>query len=80
MRKILVIFIFILFIAVNLCAINIDIPQVLKDLGYRSEDLVDYKKKYNEEYFTLANWQTRDAADTITFVIVDGAIVNWFTQ
>lgn len=80
MKKYILAIILILFLSFNLCAINIDIPQVLKDIGYKSEDLIDYSKKYDEEYFTLANWQTKDATDTITFVVVDGKIVNWIVK
>jgi len=59
---------------------DIDIPLVLQDLGYKSDDLVDYTTEYNEEHFTLANWETEDPADTITFVLIDGEIVDWFSQ
>jgi hypothetical protein len=41
---------------------------------------VDYTTQYNEEHFTLANWETEDPADTITFVLIDGKIVDWFSR
>lgn len=59
---------------------DIDIPLVLQDIGYKSDDLIDYTTEYNEEHFTLANWETEDPADTITFVLIDGEIVDWFSQ
>ncbi len=80
MKKIFAISILLVFVIFNLYAVDIDIPLVLKDLGYESDDLVDYSKEYNEEHFTLANWQTEDPADTITFVLVDGEIVDWISR
>ncbi|MFA5007786.1 MAG: hypothetical protein WC546_01005 [Candidatus Omnitrophota bacterium] len=82
MKKIFVILILSVLFLFNLYAVeaNIDIPQALKALGYESEDLVDYSKEYNEEYFTLRNWQSPDAASTITFVLLDGEIVDWISR
>ncbi|MDD4955387.1 MAG: hypothetical protein PHP17_05065 [Candidatus Omnitrophica bacterium] len=59
---------------------DIDIPLVLQDLGYSRDDLVDYTTEYNEERFTVANWETEDPADTITFILIDGEIVNWYSR
>ncbi|MCK9573687.1 MAG: hypothetical protein M0R20_04765 [Candidatus Omnitrophica bacterium] len=82
MKKIFAIFILSVFLLVNSYAVDadIDIPLALKDLGFESEDLVDYNTEYNEEHFTLANWQTEDPTDTITFVMVDGEIVDWISR
>ncbi|MCK9615649.1 MAG: hypothetical protein M0R48_09105 [Candidatus Omnitrophica bacterium] len=80
MKKIFIAVILSVFLVFNLYAVDIDIPQVLKDLGFKSEDLVDYNTEDNEEYFTLANWQTEDPADTVTFVLVDGEIIDWISR
>jgi hypothetical protein len=82
MKKIFIILIFSVFLLSDSYAAeaNIDIPLVLQDLGYSSDDLVDYTTQYNEEHFTLANWETEDPADTITFVLIDGKIVDWFSR
>jgi|GEM_PF-1762446 len=82
MKKIFAAVILSVFLSLNSYAAeaNIDIPLVLQDLGYSSNDLVDYATQYNEEHFTLANWETEDPADTITFVLIDGEIVDWFSR
>jgi hypothetical protein len=82
MKKIFLMLILSVSLLFNSYAANadIDIPLVLQDLGYKSDDLVDYTTEYNEEHFTLANWETEDPADTITFVLIDGEIVDWFSQ
>jgi len=82
MKKIFAILILSVFLLFNSYAAeaDIDIPLVLQDIGYKSDDLVDYTTEYNEEHFTLANWETEDPADTVTFVLIDGEIVDWFSQ
>lgn len=80
MKKIFTILLLSVFLVFDVCAINIDIPLVLQDLGYTSDDLVDYTTQYNEEHFTLANWETEDPTDTITFVLIDGEITDWYSQ
>jgi hypothetical protein len=77
MRKIIFFFFLISLISCSLLAINIDIPQELKNLGYTNEDLVDYKKEQEKEYYTLGNWQTKESKNTVTFVVVNGNIVDW---
>ncbi len=82
MKKIFAILILSVFLLFNshAASADIDIPLVLQDLGYKSDDLVDYTTEYNEEHFTLPNWETEDPADTITFVLIDGEIVDWFSR
>lgn len=77
MKKYFLTIIFLMFLSFSLHAIDMEIPQCLKDLGYETTDLVDYKKVDDKEYFTMKNWQTADSPNTITFEIVDGKVSNW---
>ncbi len=77
MKKYFLTIIFLMFLSFNLYAIDMAIPQCLKDLGYVEADIVDYKKIDDKEYFTMKSWQTADSPNAITFEIVDGEITNW---
>lgn len=77
MKKYFLTIMFLIFLSCSLYAIDMEIPECLKDLGYATVDLVDYKKVEDKEYFTMKNWQTADSPNTITFEIVDGEILNW---
>ncbi|MFA6281027.1 MAG: hypothetical protein WCY05_00810 [Candidatus Omnitrophota bacterium] len=76
-KKYFLTILFSIFLSCSLYAIDVDVPQCLKDLGYAATDLVDYKKVEDKEYFTMKNWQTADSPNTITFEIVEGKILNW---
>ena len=63
-----------LFLAGSLCAQ--EIPAALQARGYTQDMLVSYDKQGDEEYYTFYDLESADHADTITFIIEKGTIVQ----
>ena len=54
------------------------IPEKLEKLGFTEYTLISYEKEDNIGYFTFSDWRTEEKSDTVTFVVVDGKIKEWF--
>ena len=57
-----------------------DIPEELQKIGFTQYTLVDYDKQGDTEYFTFTDWRTTETGDTVTFVILDGKVKEWFKK
>jgi hypothetical protein len=52
------------------------LPAVVRALGYSQNSLISYDKAGEEEYFTFYDIASSDRADTITFIVRDGKIID----
>jgi hypothetical protein len=57
-----------------------DIPQELQKLGFTQYTLIDYQKDSDTEYFTFSDWRTEERGDTVTFVVKNGKVKEWFKK
>ena len=55
-----------------------DIPPELKKIGFNNSDLIGYDRKGDIEYFIFSNDIIEQFGSVITFVIIDGDIVDCF--
>ena len=53
-----------------------EIPAALQARGFTQDMLVSYDKDGDEEFYTFYDLESGDHADTITFIIEKGTIVQ----
>jgi hypothetical protein len=53
-------------------------PRELRDMGYKIENLISYRKTSRVEYFTFPDSRTEAKGATITFVLEDGEVISSF--
>ena len=59
---------------------DIHIPSELKDSGFTKYILVRYSNDTAYEYYTFYDFTTQDSGETITFVVAEGVVIDYYKE
>jgi hypothetical protein len=55
-----------------------NIPHKLRDSGFNEYILIHYYDDTVYGYYTFDDWTTEDTSDTITFIVRDGEVIDYY--
>ncbi|MEI8349262.1 MAG: hypothetical protein WCI77_03820 [Candidatus Omnitrophota bacterium] len=75
--RVLSFIVLLLFLHSTMQVYAVTIPAALEKLGFTEDDLLNYRRQDEQEFFTFSDKRTRERQDVITFVIENGEIIAY---